>query len=183
MDVWGLPNTAIIGGVSYPINADFRDVLEIIAYLNDEAKPLLVRWQIALGLFFEGEIPHEHQQEATQFLTEFISYGVKEGKEGVKLIDWDQDARMIISEVKKVAGIDVRSETFYHWWSFLADFYGMGEGQLSTVISIRAKLAAAAPLTDWEKEYYEKNKKVILFAKEIEAQYDDLRKYLEAWLD
>ena len=57
MNPWSLPQSAIIGGKEYSINTDFRDILEIIGYLNDESKYIYWRWKIALSLFYDGEIP------------------------------------------------------------------------------------------------------------------------------
>ena len=47
---------------------------------------------------------------------------------------------MIIADINKVAGTEVRSLSFLHWWTFLSFFHAIGEGQLSTLISIREKL-------------------------------------------
>jgi hypothetical protein len=170
MNVWQLPKSAQIGGRKYEINADFRDVLEILTYLNDTEKPEYLRWQVALGLFFEGEIPRDNQAEAMEYLSNFISYGNREEKQGPKLIDWDQDAQMIISDVNKVAGTDVRSASFLHWWTFLSYFFGIGEGQLSTVVSIRAKKQKGKKLEKHEEEYYRENKERIDFKKKYTAE-------------
>lgn len=165
MNVWGLPRTAGIGTMEYPINADFRDVLEIIKYLNDDSRPEYLRWQIALGLFYDGDIPEEHQREAMEYLAEFISYGETEARPGPKLMDWDQDAQIILGDVNKVAGKEVRAESFLHWWTFLSYFYGIGEGQLSTITSIRNKKQRGKKLEKWEDEFYKSHKSKIEFRK------------------
>lgn len=161
MNAWLLPTSATIGGTEYPINADFRDVLEIISYLTDTSKPTFVRWGIAVSLFYDGEIPDEYQGEAMQYLADFISYGEKPDKPTQKLLDWDKDAQLIVGDVNKVAGKEIRSLPFLHWWTFLSYFYGIGEGQLSTVVSIRDKKKRGKKLSDWEKEYYKNNKERI----------------------
>ena len=75
MTPWALPETAEIGGVIYDLNTDYRDILEIMGYLNDPDEPEYLRWRIAIALFYEGNIPQEHQIEAMQYLSPFISYG------------------------------------------------------------------------------------------------------------
>ena len=120
MNAWKLPQSAVIGGIKYKINSDFRDVLEIIKYLTDVRKSEYSRWMIALALFYEEEIPAEHQEEAAKFLSDFISYGVPEDKPGPKLVDWDQDASLIVADVNKVAGREIRAESYMHWWTFLS---------------------------------------------------------------
>ena len=39
MSVWQLPVHAVIGGICYPLHADYRDVLEIFSYLEDPDLP------------------------------------------------------------------------------------------------------------------------------------------------
>ena len=39
MTGWELPVSAAFGGVTYPIHADFRDVLEIFSYFDDPDLP------------------------------------------------------------------------------------------------------------------------------------------------
>lgn len=182
MNPWLLPNTANIGGVDYPINADFRDVLEIIGFLNDEKKPAYLRWQIAIGLFYDGEIPEAHQQEAMEYLTDFISYGETEAKPGPKLMDWEQDAQIIIGDVNKVAGKEIRGENFLHWWTFLSYFYGIGEGQFSTIVSIRSKKRRGKKLEKWEEEFYRENKKKIEFRRTQTPEDAEAQEYFSKWL-
>ena len=73
MDLWSLPTTAIIGGKEYEIKTDFREVLKIIKGLSNPDLPEWVRWHIAVGSFFVGEIPTNCMKEAMDFLSAFIS--------------------------------------------------------------------------------------------------------------
>lgn len=182
MNAWRLPQSAVIGGVKYPINSDFREVLEIIKYLTDARKSEYSRWMIALSLFYEGEIPAEHQEEAAKFLSDFISYGVPEDKPGPKLMDWDQDAQLIVADVNKVAGKEIRAEEYLHWWTFLSYFYGVGEGQLSTVVGIRSKRAKGKKLDKWEQEYYRDNRKKVDFQTPETPEKAELKEYFNKWL-
>lgn len=170
MDSWSLPTAARIGGVSYPIYADYRDVLEIFRYLNDPDEPEFVRWQIALALFYEEDIPPDHMQEAINYLAEFLSYGDSRVNPGPRLLDWEQDAQLIIADVNKTAGMELRALPFVHWWTFLSYFHAVGEGQLSTVVSIREKLRRGQKLEKWEQEYYRKNKSRVDLKKRYSAE-------------
>ena len=49
MTPWVLPETAEIGGTVYELHTDYRDILEIIGYLNDPDRPEYLRWQIAIA--------------------------------------------------------------------------------------------------------------------------------------
>lgn len=182
MNAWELPRSAVIGGIKYQVNSDFRDVLEIIKYLSDTTKSEYSRWMIALALFFEGEIPPEHQEEAAKFLSDFISYGVPEDKPGPKLMDWDQDAQLIVADVNKVAGKEIRAEAYLHWWTFLSYFYGIGEGQLSTIVGIRSKRAKGKKLDKWEQEYYRDNRKKVDFQTPETPEKAELKEYFNKWL-
>lgn len=184
MTPWNLPETAEIGGTAYKLNTDFRDILEILGYLNDPDRPEYLRWRIAIALFYEGNIPQEHQFEAMQYLSSFISYGeIDNSTPGSKLMDWDQDALLIVADVNKVAGCEVRSLPYLHWWTFLSYFQAIGEGQLSTIVSIRDKLRKGKKLEKWEQDYYRENKSRVEFKKKYSAtelaEQERLKKLLD----
>jgi len=165
MEKWILPVTANIGGKEYSINSDYRDILEIISYLNNESDQQIA-CLIALNLFYEGfdEMPEEHYQEALDYLFEFINAGFPESKGSRhKLIDWDQDYPIIVSEVNKVAGCEVRSLPYMHWFTFIGYFNAIGDGQLSTIVSIREKKAKGKKLEKWEQEFYNGHRSIIDF--------------------
>lgn len=170
MEPWVLATTAEIGGISYPIHADYRDILEIFRYLDDPDEPEFVRWQIALALFYEGDISPEHMGEAMEYLVQFLSCGDTQPAPGPKLLDWEQDAQIIITDVNKTAGQEIRALPFLHWWTFLAYFHAIGEGQLSTIVSIREKLRTGKKLEKWEQEYYRKNKHQVDLKKRYTAE-------------
>ena len=77
------------------------------------------------------------------------------------MLDWQQDAGVIIAEVNKVAGQEIRALPYIHWWTFLSWFHGIGEGQLSTVVSIRQKRAEGKKLSDWEADFCRRNKALV----------------------
>ena len=180
---WELPVRAQIGGRSYEIHADYRDILEIFTYFDDPDLPEYLRWQIALALFYEGEIPPEHQQEAMEYLTRFINCGKSEtGRPGPKLLDWQQDALSIVADVNKTAGTEIRAMPFLHWWTFMAWFHAIGEGQLSALIAIRDKLARGKKLEKWEQEFYRKNKDRVELKRRYSAEDLDQQAQLKKLL-
>lgn len=167
---WQLPTKAVIAGKEYPIHTDYRDVLEIFAYLSDPDLPEFVRWAVALALFFGEEVPEADQPEAAQFLCRFLTGGVQEEKPGPRLLDWEQDAPAIIADINKVAGREIRAVPYIHWWTFLSWFHAIGEGQLSALVSIREKLARGKKLEGWEKDFYRENKKRVDLPKKYSAR-------------
>lgn len=164
MDRWSLPEALEVQDRQYAIHADFRDVLEVIRWLNDSNEDERVRHFVALKLFFEDwdRIPRQDQEEAARQMMIFIAGGVEDtGPDGPRLIDWEQDQGMIVADVNKVAGCEIRALPFVHWWTFLAWFGTIGEGQLSTVVSIRDKRRRGKKLEVWEKEYYQQHKAAV----------------------
>lgn len=182
MNLWDLPETVKIGGTTYDIHADFRDILNIIRYLEDPEAPTWLRWQTAVALFYEQEIPLKDSMEAMEKMAEFIAYEKSKDRPGPKLIDWEQDVTAIISGVNKVSGLEVRSLPFYHWWSFVSAFHEMGEGRLNTIVSIRDKIKRGKKLEKWEQEFYQSNRgRVDLeqkYTQEELAQIEDVKKWI-----
>lgn len=180
IDLWKLPKSASFGGKEYTINTDYRDILEIFGILTDENCSNSIRWEIALQLFYDEKIPNEYKSDAINFLKEFLSYGSTEEGNNAKLIDWKIDATVIVGDINKVAGFDVRDADYIHWWTFLAYFNGIGEGPLSTLVSIRAKIQKGKKLEEWEQEYYNEHKAQVDFkSPEDEKEVQD---YFDKWL-
>ena len=181
---WRLPADAVIGGKRYEIHSDYRDVLEIFAYFSDPDLPDYLKWSIALALFYEGQIPEADQAEAIQFMSEFFSGGRPETEQaGPKLLDWQQDADLIVADINKAAGREIRALPHLHWWTFLSWFHAIGDGQLSTVVAIREKLARGKKLEGWEKEYYREHKRRVELPKRYSQQELQQRQQLQLLLD
>ena len=171
MSAWNLPVTMEVGGTVYPINTDFRDILEIMSYLNDPDRPEMLRWKIAVSLFYEGEIPGEHLPEAMEKLAAFIGENEKlDNRPRPKLLDWEQDALPIVADINKVAGTEIRALPYLHWWTFLSYFRGIGEGQLSTIVSIRDKISRHKKLEKWEQEFDREHKAQVDLKKRHSAE-------------
>ena len=160
MSLWELPEQAQIGGKTYRIHGDFRDILEIFGYLNDPDLPEMFRWRVALALFYEGEIPKEHRLEAVEYLCRFLRCG-QEDRPGPRLLDWEQDAAAIVAGVNAVAGKEIRALPYVHWWTFLSWFSAIGQGELATLVSLRSKLSRGQKLCDWEQDFYRQNRKKV----------------------
>lgn len=171
LNLWDLPRKVTIGGTEYGFYGDFRDVLEILAYFQSPELPDFLKWQIALGLFYKEPIPPRLQPEAMEYLALFIGGGqADEGGGGLRLLDWQQDAPLILAGVNQAAGQEVRALPFCHWWTFLSYFHAIGEGPLATVVSIRKKLAQGKKLEPWEKDYYRENPALVNLRKTYTRQ-------------
>ena len=178
MTGWELPTSVELGGAYYAVNTDFRDILEIINYLQNPEDTPQLRIMVALALFYDNWecVPKEHWQEAMQQLMWFISGGEEEqdDRPSPKLIDWEQDKGLIVSDINCVAGCEIRALPHLHWWTFLSWFGGIGEGRLSTVVAIRNKLRKGKKLEKWESEYYRENRSVVDFHRKYTSEEDAL---------
>ena len=181
---WQLPQSGVIGGEEYAIHTDFRDILEIFSYLDDPQLPEFIRWQVALALFYEQEIPPEHRQEAMEYLAVFLGGGAQEkSRPGPKLLDWQQDCDLIVADINRVAAREIRAEPYIHWWTFLSWFHAIGEGQLSTVVSIRDKVRRGKKLENWERDFYREHKDRVDMKKRYTAEELEEKRRLNALLD
>ena len=170
MTGWELPREAVIGGNTYHLHTDYRDILDIFSRLQDETLPEFIRWKVALALFYEEQIPEEDFSEAARYFCRFIHCGQEETENpGPRLIDWEADAQVIVSDVNKAAGQEIRELPYLHWWTFLGWFHSIGEGGLSTLVSIRDKLNRGKKLEKWEREYYRRNKNQVKLQKKYSA--------------
>lgn len=156
--LWQLPRQAQIGGKTYDFCADFRDILEIFAYWDDPDLPEFVKWEIALALFYKQAVRQQDKPAAMAYLAGFINAFQPEAQAGAKLMDWQHDASLILSDINKVAGQEIRSLPFVHWWTFLSWFHAIGQGRLSEVVAIRQKLQGGKKLESWEQLFYKANK-------------------------
>jgi len=172
---WNLPESAVIGGRTYLINADYRDILDIITRLTSPEPDEQTRLYVALALFYEEfqDMPVDDYTDAAKWMFWFISCGEEDnGPPHPKIIDWEQDRAMIVSDVNRVAGCEIRALPFCHWWTFIAWFNAIGEGQLSTVVSIREKLRKGKRLEKWEQEFYRSNRSKVDFKTKYTAEED-----------
>ena len=178
MDPWTLPQTVLIGGRTYAIHADFRDILQIIAELTNESVPEPLRWEIAGCLFCDDfdALCDADKTELLRALARFINCGKDEADTPPrpKTIDWQQDQPLIVADVNRVAGQEIRALPFVHWWTFMAWFNAVGDGALATVVSLREKLRRGIKLERWERDFYNENRKLVDFQTRYTAAEDDL---------
>lgn len=182
---WSFPTSLTIAGKEYGINSDYRAVIKVFTALNDyelKKENNYVQSAVILSLFYDDyeTIPEEHWQEALDQMKEFIDMGIEDDSKAPKLMDWEQDAPIIIPTINKVLGTEIRAEKYIHWWTFLGAYMNIGESLFSNVIHIRSKKAKGKKLEKWEQEFYKANKSIIDFNKKqsrSEEEKDALRAY------
>ena len=186
MYAWKLPTSIRIGKYDYSIRTDFRVILDILTAVNDteifepgmsddEKKYEQAMTMLQILYIDFDTIPPSDWDEAIKKACEFIDCGLKDdGHPKPTLMDWEQDAPIIVPAVNKVCGFDVRSSDYMHWWTFLGYYMEIGECTLSTVVSIRNKKRKGKKLEKWEQEFYRDNKALVdLRKKKVERSSEE----------
>ena len=145
MSPYELSTSLRVGDVDYPIRTDFRDILYLLQIFQDPQYEPDERAAIALRVLYETweDIPQEKYDEALEKAAAFIDGGLPGGKGpgGPRVMDWEQDAALILPAVNRILGAEARAVPYLHWWTFLGAYMEIGESLFSTVLDIRRKRA------------------------------------------
>lgn len=176
-------------------DGDFRVVLDCFSVLEDMELSETERILCALIIFYDlGEDDSEEEdsdnlaklseltpnlEEAAKKMFAFFEADMPESGRGqeYKLINWDTDSALICSAVNKVAGREVRNETYLHWWTFMGYYMAVGESSLSTVVGIRSKIVKGKSLEKWERQFRSENNQFFNWNSKSIQQRED-----EEWL-
>lgn len=158
-----LPTSLEIGGQQYAIRSDFRVVLNIFEAFNDPELSDRNKIIVMLKCLYVDVVPPEYLKEAMEKASWFMDGGdMPKSKPSKKqTFDWKYDEAILFPAVNKVAGHEVRSCEYMHWWTFLGYFGEIEDGLFSTVMNIRNKRANGKKLEKWEIDFYNKNKALI----------------------
>lgn len=183
-----LPRSLTVNGVEYDIRTDFRDILNILIAFNDPELEEREKAYICLFILFEDfeAIPQEDYEAASAAAVCFIDHrseGAGEPKKSPRLMDWEQDESLLFPAVNKVAGFEVRSVKYLHWWTFIGYFMEISEGAFSNILSLRQKKAKGKKLEKWEREFWGANKDICVLKKRIskeeQEEIDRINKLLD----
>lgn len=165
--MYELPTSIELHGESFKIRekGDFRMILHLFNIMND--KELTEQEQVltCLLVFYDKFVDvddimkYPYVKDAVLEMFKFINCGQPEESKpsSVRLIDWEQDSVLITSAVNNVAGKEIRSEKYLHWWTFMSYFMAIGECSLSQIVGIRYKIAHNEKLEKHEKKFKHEN--------------------------
>lgn len=185
MNPYDLPTSLTIVEVGYSIRYGWRAAVDILMACADPELDDDTKAGVMLYILFPDveKIPAQYHQEAIEKACAFIDCGQRDdGKPRPKMIDWKQDAPIIIPEINKVAGKEIRLDPNIHWWTFFGWFMGIGEGILSNVLSIRQKLRKGEKLDKWEQEYYAENRAICDLEQPHTAEENEMLQFIADWL-
>ena len=98
-------------------------------------------------------------------------------------MDWEQDENIIFPAINKVAGIETRTATYLHWWTFTGYFMEIPpDGVFAHVMSLRNKKAKHKQLDKWEREYWNANKALCVLKPKLTAEEQEAKDRLNAML-
>lgn len=182
-----LPRELNVNGTYRAIRSDYRVALLIFQACADPELSDQENVKVMIECLYQEDIPPEEYQAANDMAVWYLEGGEEpdentKHQQAKKVMDWEQDEKIIFSAVNKVAGFETRAVDYMHWWTFLGYFNEVGEGLFSTVINIRSKRNKGKKLEKYEQEFYKDNKalidlKVKLSAKE-QAEIDYWNKIL-----
>lgn len=170
--MYDLPTSLEVCGTEYPIETDFRVILDIFSVLSAVELTSEEKCIGVLGMFYPGffAMPWEHTEEAINQCFWFINGGNEETqKKSIKLMDWEQDFRLLIAPINRIAGQEVRALPYLHWWTFLSYYGEIGDCYFAQIVRIR-DLKAKGKLKDKaDKEFYRRNRDAI----DIKRRYSE----------
>lgn len=190
--MYELPISVDIAGQSFAIRdkGDFRMVLDCFAMLNDYNVEFKERIAGALMTFYDGikELSDLEKlgdlEEAVKEMYKFFNCEtpeVEQSHKDYKLIDWEIDEMLVSSAINQVIGKEIRSEPYVHWWTFMGYYMAIGECTLSTVVSIRHKIAASEKLEKYEKKFRIENPQYFTFDVRSKRQQEDEAEIRRLW--
>lgn len=161
---WELPESLEVAGRTYDIDSDFRTALRVLAAYGNPDLSASEKALVCLANIYidAASIPDAHLQEAYDAAVRFIDNGQEQEPEqsGHRSMDWEQDAALIFPAVNNVAGFEVRSTDYLHWYTFLGYFMEIKDSVFSTVMRLRQKKHKQQKLDKAESEFWRNNRKI-----------------------
>ena len=193
--MYTLPTTVKIRDNDFKIRnkGDFRMVLDCFNALQDANLTQQERVISSLIIFYDDVHSYEDLcvlfkddedlRLAIEKMYDFFNCNQKEvgAKQNYKLIDWDNDSQIICSAINNVANIEIRSLEYLHWWTFMGYYISIGESVLSTVVSIRHKIATGKKLEKYEKDFRKDNPNYFNFDYRTREQREEDAKFRAMW--
>jgi len=182
--IGALPDSLEVNGKEYRIRTDYRDVLTILTAFDDPDLEPGEKVFVCLYILYPdfGDIPQEDLEEAYQQAARFIDCGAEmrdEAKRNPRLVDWEQDERILFPAINAVAGREVRGQEYMHWWTFMGYFMEIHEGTYAQVLQLRQKRAKGKKLEKWEQEFWRTNKDICKIRKKLSQEEKAEQEFLK----
>jgi hypothetical protein len=168
-----LPKSLEIGGQTFEIRSDYRDIINICIALNDPELSQNEKVYVALTAFYPDadKISMANIQEALDKCFWFIDCGEETDKDdkSPRLMDWEQDYPYIVAPINRVANKEVREVEYMHWWTFVGYYREIGDCTFAQIVRIRDQLAKHKKLDKSDKDWYKHNRNIV----DLKQKYSD----------
>lgn len=151
------PTEISVGGISYPVNVDFRVWLDVLQKMReikgnsdsreDMIRDMVTMTQIQIMVFGKALTDAPIQDVMTAILDFSSGYptapkqDAEGGESGPSVISFNYDLNYIILAIRNQSGIDLtyrRTEPF-HWWEFLLEYQTLcGDHYILNLIEARS---------------------------------------------
>ena len=184
-----LPTSLVINGEEWDIRTHFLDILKIIVAFNDPNIDNAEKIYICLSILYEGfdEMPESDYEAAFKAALNFIDCGMPEGKKkpnSARTMDWEQDESILFPAINKIAGYEVRSVKYLHWWTFMGYFMEIStDGVFGSVLRLRQKKKnRKTPLDKAEKEFWSANRELCEIKPKLSEEEKEAKERLKRML-
>lgn len=176
-----LPTQLEVNGNWWDIRTDTQDVLKILQAFGDPELEEEEKLYVCLYILYKDfeDMPQSDYEAAYKAAAEFLDCGMKsdkkQGKPSPRTMDWEQDAPILFPAINAVAGREVRSLPYLHWWTFMGYFMEIREGVFAQVMALRSKKARGKKLEKWEQEFWAANKDICVLAPRLTKEEQEER--------
>lgn len=142
------PDYTLVNGNKVKIVTDFRNYIQLTDILREKALTVEEKWLYIINSFYK-DVPKENPLDLIEGIIAFASMDIdyfENGKEIVieeegqtkELIDYKQDAGLIISSFLQFYNIDLTNIEYLHHWKFKMLLENIDDkSKIGQVISIR----------------------------------------------
>ena len=182
-----LPRSLIVNEIEHPIRTDFRDILKIVCAFSDPELTPREKAYVCLLILYEDfdELDQSDYEQAFKIALRFIDNGFTndDKRPAPSVMDWEQDANIMFPAINKVAGFEVRTVVYIHWWTFLGYYMEIHDGVYANVLSMRIKRAKHKKLEKWEQEYWNANKSICVLKQKLTEEEQAAKERLNKMLN
>lgn len=190
--MYEIPTSIEIDGRKFQIrnNGDYRVILDCFEVLKAQELDVKERLLACLLIFYQDLSTIEDiadLSDVDKLVTEmynFFNCGMASSV-GTHMrhtvIDWKADEQLICSAVNGVAGKEIRSEPYIHWWTFMGYYSAIGDSPISNIIRIRTKMLENKKLEKYEREFKQKNPQYFVWNSSTVEESEADRLAREIW--
>ncbi len=174
-----LPSAVSVGGISVPIETDWRIWIKVWHVQEKTAEPWKKAYAILSLVFTDAdslhivtEKPDEALEQAVRFLNRTLGDTLptrpptrrERALRGMRLFDWDYDAARIVADFEREYSIDLTNpDTKMHWWRFMTLFNGLSDTSATMeAISVRAADLDAKGMSKEQKKHLRERKAALM---------------------